>query len=312
MRTLWLALVALGLVACDKPAEETKTQAAAETAVAETSAEPEAAKTVSEAEADTEDEFAVPKPAPATDIEPDYAREQRMIDEIADAILDGDVITLNDGQRDFAGIYMEAESDRKGAVIILHGRGFHADWADTVNPLRVGLPAHGWDTLSLQMPVLEKTAKYYEYVPLFPEAGPRIEAGIKYLREQGVEKIVLLAHSCGAHMAMTWIGDKGDDAIDAYAGLGMGATDYKQPMLEPFPLEKMKVPVLDLYGENEYPAVIRMAPERKAAMEKAGNPLSKQVVLPGADHYFSGIGDPLVESVAAWLDTLDQAPKTQE
>ncbi|MGV6858084.1 MAG: DUF3530 family protein [bacterium] len=308
MKAFSLVLLAAALAACDSTENKAPEEQASK-AVEVSSAIADAP--VEKADA-ADDEFAPPKPAPATDTEPDYAREQRMIDEIADAILDGDVITLNDGKRDFAGIYMEAESDRKGGVIILHGRGFHADWADTVNPLRVGLPAHGWDTLSLQMPVLEKTAKFYEYVPLFKEAGPRIEAGIRYLRKQGVEKVVLLAHSCGAHMAMEWVEDHGDGAIDAYAGLGMGATDYKQPMLKPFPLASMKVPVLDLYGANEYPAVKRMAPERLAAMKMAGNPLSKQEVLPDADHYFSGIVDPLVESVAAWLDTLDQAWKTQQ
>jgi hypothetical protein len=39
-----------------------------------------------------------------------------------------------------------------------------------------------------------------------------------------------------------------DGAIDAYIGIGMRATDYGQPMLEPFPLDGMKVPVLDVYG----------------------------------------------------------------
>lgn len=297
MRHLGLALLALGLVACDKPVAEPEDQATPDT------------QQVAGAEEKKPVEHDTPSGDPSaaaqsTAAKPDYAREQRMIDEISDSILDGDVVTLNDGQRDFAAVHMEAEGDKKGAVIILHGRGFHADWVDTINPLRVGLPTHAWDTLSLQMPVLEKAAKYYDYLPIFPKAGPRIEAGIQYLHDQGIKNIVLLAHSCGAHMAMTWIEEKGDDAIQAYVGLGMGATDYKQPMLTPFPLDKMNVPVLDLYGANEYPAVIRRAPERKAAMEKAGNPLSRQEVLPDADHYFTGINTPLVESVAAWLEKL--------
>ena len=39
-------------------------------------------------------------------------------------------------------------------MIILHGRGYHPDWAEVANPLRVGL-AEGWNTLSLKMPVLD-------------------------------------------------------------------------------------------------------------------------------------------------------------
>jgi len=235
---------------------------------------------------------------------PDLAREKRMADEIVDAILDGEVVMLKDGDHEFMSIDTEPAGDSKGAVIILHGRGYHPDWAETINPLRVGLADAGWRTLSLQMPVLEKSAKYYDYVPLFPAAYSRIEAGIQYLREADESMIVLLAHSCGAHMAMDWIAAKGDAEIDAYIGAGMGATDYKQPMLKPFPLEQMTVPVLDVYGDEEYPAVLRRAPERKAMIEKAGNPKSAQMTVPAANHYFTDKGEVLVETVASWLDTL--------
>ena len=235
---------------------------------------------------------------------PDFDREARLADEIVDAILDGDVQWLAAGGREFLSIYTAAD-DAKLAVVILHGRGFHPDWADTVNPLRVGLVEHGFSTLSLQMPVLEKDATYYDYIPIFRYSHARIEAGISFLRERGQQKIVLLAHSCGVHMAMDWVTLAGDADIDAFIGLGMGATDYQQPMLQVFPLAAMKVPVLDLYGSNEYPAVIGMAPARKAMTEKAANSQSRQVVLADADHYFTDRGDALVAEVASWLDQLN-------
>jgi len=236
--------------------------------------------------------------------EPDYAREARLADEIVDVILDGDPEWLQAGGREFLGIYTEAD-DSRAAVIILHGRGFHPDWADAINPLRVGLVEHGYSTLSLQMPVLQKEARYYDYIPIFHHAHERIEAGIQFLRDSGHDKIVLLAHSCGAHMALDWVRAKQDRDIDAFIGLGMGATDYQQPMHHPFPLDWMHVPILDLYGENEYPAVIRLAPARKEMMEKAGHPKSRQQVLPEADHYFTDQGEALVTAVADWLDKLD-------
>lgn len=235
--------------------------------------------------------------------EPDYEREARLADEIVDVILDGDPVWLASGEREFLSIYTEAD-EPGAAVLILHGRGFHPDWADTINPLRVGLVDRGYSTLSLQMPVLEKDARYYDYVPVFHHAHPRIEAGIQYLRDSGHNQIVLLAHSCGVHMAMDWIRAKNDRSIDAFIGLGMGATDYKQPMHQKFPLDWMHVPILDLYGADEYPAVIRLAPGRKAMMDKAGHAGSRQVVLPDADHYFTDQGDALVEAVADWLDQL--------
>jgi hypothetical protein len=236
--------------------------------------------------------------------DPDFEREARLADEIIDVILDGEPEWLEADGREFLSIYTAAE-DPAVAVLILHGRGFHPDWADTVNPLRVGLVERGYSTLSLQMPVLAKDAKYYDYVPIFHYAHARIEAGIRFLRDNGHRKVVLLAHSCGVHMAMDWIRMDNDRNIDAFIGLGMGATDYQQPMHQAFPLDWIQVPVLDLYGAQEYPAVIRLAPRRKAMIDKAGNARSRQVVLPDANHYFTDQGDPLVSAVADWIDQLE-------
>lgn len=243
------------------------------------------------------------KPAPDANATPDYAREQRLASEISDTIMDGEIISLNDGAQNFMGILTSAEQPR-GAVIILHGRGYHPDWEDVAHPLRIGLATKGWTTLSLQMPVLEKEAKYYDYVPLFANADKRINAGIALLKQQGITNIVLAAHSCGAHMAMNWVETTGGKDIAAYVGLGMGATDYQQELLHPFPLDKLTVPVLDVYGEKDFPQVLSLAPERQALMQKAGNTHSKQMVLPDADHYYKDKGDALTAVVANWLNSL--------
>lgn len=247
--------------------------------------------------------FVVSSHAAETTATPDYAREQRLDSQIRDTIFDGEVIDLNDGNRDFMAIQTDAE-DTRGAVLILHGRGYHADWAEVVQPLRVGLVDEGWATLSIQLPVLEKQAKYYDYVPLFPEANRRIDAAIQHLKEQDISPVVLIAHSCGGHMAMDWVRQNSDADIDAFVGLGLGATDFQQYMAEPFPLDKMTVPVLDLYGEEEFPAVLKMAPERLKMIEAAGHEKSAQVMLPGANHYFHEQGDELTAAVAEWLGTL--------
>ncbi len=233
----------------------------------------------------------------------DLEREKRLAQEVEAGLFTGDAKTLSHPGGKFLAIDTVPQgADQKYGAIILHGRGFHPDWPDVVAPLRIFLPEHGWRTLSIQLPVLEKDAKYYDYVPIFPESYPRIESAISYLRKQGVEKIALIAHSCGVHMAMAWVREKGDSSIDAFIGIGMGATDFQQPMKQPFPLDKIKVPVLDIFGDQEYPAVLRDAPLRLAAIQKAGNPKSKQVRVVGADHYFRNNTAPkLNEEVLAWL-----------
>ena len=246
---------------------------------------------------------------PAQDLE----RERRLASEIVDSIMDGEALTLHagstvkDGARDskFLAIYTASEEmPAHGAAIVLHGRGFHPNWPEVVRPLRTVLPEHGWHTLSLQMPVLEKDAKYYDYVPIFPAAFPRIAAGIAFLREQGISRIVIIAHSCSVHMAMAYIEAFGDGEIAAFVGIGMGATDYGQPMKKPFPLDRMTVPVLDVFGSDDYPAVVRDAPGRAA--DAAGNAHSSQVMVEGADHDFRDKDDELIAVVSAWLESLNR------
>ncbi len=238
----------------------------------------------------------------------DLQREKRLMDQIVDAIMDGDPEMLSANGHEFLSIYTEAD-EPKGAVLILHGRGFHPDWADAINPLRVGLVDSGWNTLSIQLPVLEKTAKFYDYIPVFDEAIPRIDAAIDFLQQQDNKKIIIVAHSCGAHMAMQYIRQKGESRFDALIGIGMGATDYKQPMLQPFPLGTMKKPILDVYGGDDYPAVQRLAGIRAQQMQDEGHELSAQKVVPDANHYFTDMGDPLVEVIAEWLEKLDNFQK---
>jgi pimeloyl-ACP methyl ester carboxylesterase len=66
----------------------------------------------------------------------------------------------------------------------------------------------------------------------------------------------------------------------------------------------MHVPVLDIYGSADYRQVLNMAPERLDAMLKAGNPQSRQIVIPGTDHYFHEHNGELVKAVAEWLGQL--------
>ena len=239
--------------------------------------------------------------APAQDL----ARERRLEAEIVDMIIDGEPVHLDaDGHR-FLALHTESADDgARKAVIVLHGRGFHPDWPDVAAPLRAELPEHGWETLSLQMPVLGKTAAYYDYVPIFAAAFPRIRAGIEFLRERGADPVVLAAHSCSAHMVMEFVRVHGDAEFDGFIGIGMGATDVGQPMAEPFPLAAMSVPILDLFGDEDYPSVPREAPGRLAAILAAGHPRSAQRMVPGADHFFRDVDEELVDAVADWLATL--------
>ena len=238
-------------------------------------------------------------------VRPDYEREQRLIEEAEAGLFDGEIVYFPAGDREVFSLLSQPDDPViDGIAIVLHGRGFHPDWPQVAAPLREGLTDSGIANFSVQMPVLAKDAKYYEYLEIIPESYPRIQGAIDYVRELGYSWIAVVAHSCSVHMTMAWMRQSGDAGINAYVGIGMGATDFGQPMLEPFPLERLSVPVLDLFGSEDYPAVLNAAPDRLAAIKAAGNSQSAQIVIDGADHFFEEYEDELVSAVSDWIRSV--------
>ena len=248
--------------------------------------------------------FALGSPSPlVADTIPDYEREQRIAEQIEPDIFDGEAIWLSANQREFLAIHIPVE-DTPGAVILMHGRDVNPEEQELIGPMRVGLAEQGWTTLALQMPVLEKGKTYYDYVPILKFGHERIQAAINFLKDQGETKVYLAAHSCGAHMTNHWLNAHGDSQIDGYIAMGLGATDAGQDLQAPFPIGNMSVPVLDLYGSEEFPRPLAMLPERKQLLEKNGHPDSAQIALQGSDHYFRDYGDKATKIVAEWLSKL--------
>ena len=231
----------------------------------------------------------------------DLAKEKRWADQVVDAILDGDAVWLNDGTSEFLGIYTEAEENKSRAVIVMHGTGIHPDWQQVVQPLRVGLTEHNWNTLSIQMPILPNEAEYPEYAPLYDEVAPRINAAIKYLQDNGSSNIVLIGHSQGAAMTAYYLSTSRQD-VNGFVAIGMASFADDPRMNSIKALEKINVPVLDLYGDEDLENILDSSGARADSARKAGNKNYTQVKLSGANHFFDGKEDELVESVAGWLD----------
>ena len=234
----------------------------------------------------------------------DLAKEKRWADQVVDAIIDGDAVWLNDGSSDFLGIFTDAGEDKGRAVIVMHGTGIHPDWTQVVQPLRVGLTEHSWSTLSIQMPILPNEAEYPEYAPLYDEVGPRIDAAIKYLKNSGAGTIVLIGHSQGSAMTAYYLSTSKQD-VNGFVAIGMGAF-ADDPRIDSIKaLEKIQLPVLDLYGSDDLENIMASAESRAAAAKKAGNKDYTQKKITG-NHFFDGEEDALVETVAEWLETISK------
>jgi len=233
----------------------------------------------------------------------DLAKEKRWSDQVVEAIMDGDAVWLNDGKSDFLGIYTEADEDKGRSVIVMHGTGIHPDWQQVIQPLRVGLIEHNWNTLSIQMPVLHNEAEYPEYAPLYDEVAPRIDAAIKHLKNNGAKDIVLIGHSQGASMTAYYLSTN-KPAINGFVAIGMGAFAKDARMNSIKSLEKIKVPVLDLYGDDDLERIMSTIENRAASAKKAGNKNYTQVEIAGSNHFFDGKEDELIKAVAEWLDKV--------
>lgn len=220
----------------------------------------------------------------------DYAREKKWADEITPGIVVGDPMYLDGraGHR-FLTIYTEAANARAGLVIV-HGIGVHPDWG-LIGMLRSALADHGYTTLSVQMPVLAGEAKPDEYLSTLAEAGERLKVAADFLRAKGYTRIALVSHSMGSRMTYHYLTHHPTRPVNAWVCIGWGDDgDFSQ----------LKLAVLDLYGENDLPAVLKGAKRRAVSIDNSQR--SQQIMAPQADHFFNNQGANLLRYVKDFLD----------
>lgn len=234
----------------------------------------------------------------------DQAKEKRWAEQISDSLMEGETCKLDAGGTPFMGIYTEASEGFTGrAVIIAHGMGVHPDWAEVIYPLRAGLAEHGWATLSIQMPVLPNDATLKDYIPLFDEVTPRIDAAIDMLRKRGNKTIVLIGHSLGATMSAWYIANQKKPPVKGLVLVSIGSSAIDEKTNSLLSLQKIKLPILDIYGSRDLDSVLATPDARRKATRQARNRYYRQIQVEGADHFFTGMQDTLVRRVYGWLKT---------
>lgn len=234
----------------------------------------------------------------------DQQKEKRWAEQISDSLVDGETCELKAGDTPFMGIFTEASDGFTGrAVILAHGMGAHPDWADVIYPLRSGLANHGWTTLSIQMPVLPNSASLQDYVPLFDEVTPRIDAAAAMLRKRGYRTIVLIGHSLGATMSAWYVANKKKPPVLGLVLVSPDSSTIDEKTNTLLSLAKIKLPVLDIYGSRDLDTLLATPEARRKAARSAGNRLYRQTEIEGADHFFTGMQDALVRRVYGWLKT---------
>jgi pimeloyl-ACP methyl ester carboxylesterase len=195
------------------------------------------------------------------------------------------------------GEYLDGR-DSKIAVILAHGQGLTPD-GNVVGPLRRSLHSElGIHTLSLSMPTLpgaRSLEQFEEYASTFPDAYGRIQAAISFLsKEKGATRIYLMGHSMGGRMASAFLANNPEAPVVGFIGVGLLAGG-KEPLNTNLNLRKVKVPVVDIYAENDRDA--RAAEFRRPLVSERFT----QVPVPGATHDYRGHERFVAEAVIGWI-----------
>lgn len=224
----------------------------------------------------------------------DYVREKRWADEITPGLIVGEPIYISQSNaHEFLGLYAEADG-AKTAVIVVHGMSLHPDWG-IISTLRQQLFDGGYATLAIQMPVLAADAEANDYPAVFPEAVERLSLAAAFLKQKDYERIVIVSHSNGSLMSRLYMINNPVE-IDSWVALSL--TREKT-------FEGVKVPVLDLYAENDLPHVLSATAQRKASLRY--NMSSKQIMIANTDHFYNGHENEMVKVVKKFLDDLEAA-----
>lgn len=232
----------------------------------------------------------------------DQAKEKRWQEQILPSLLVGDEVQLKANGVEFLGLYAESVTNKtQGGILLVHGIGLHPAWPDVIDPLRIHLPEYGWATLSIQMPVLPNEAESADYPPLMDESIERIKSGVAYLKQKGIQNIVIIAHSLGTAMSGYYLSEKPDPAVRGYIGISMGYFPFDKRFDVVSTLASIKIPVLDLFGAQDFNENVRDAVRRKQAARKAKNSNYQQWKIEGANHFFTSADDVLIKRVRGWL-----------
>ena len=181
-----------------------------------------------------------------------------------------------------------------------------------IAPLRRELPKRGWSTLAVQLPSSGETKE--GDIALLDQTPERIKAAIAFLRTKDITRIVLIGHGQGATLGATFLANDPQSGIGALIGIGMSAEKAPEPRLQLITaLEKIPLPILDIYGSRDEDSSRTSTERRNAAVSArattpgitAKRPASalpyRQIEIPGTDHFFTASDNILTKRITGWL-----------
>ncbi len=229
-------------------------------------------------------------------------QEQRISEQLQTPSLVGEALWLDAGDVRFLAIQKKTDANRRlGGAILLHDLGAHADGQALIGPLRLALARRGWDTLSLQLPRPLEPLNADSRAEALALGVQRVQAAVDYFTIQRTTPLVLVGHGLGAETALAWLNERQGREVSALVAIGLAVVQEgeEDPVIQA--ITKLQRPLLDLYGDQDQPAVVATAQARRGAAMRARHPDYRQDRVTGADHQFNGLLESLQQRVASWL-----------
>lgn len=238
-----------------------------------------------------------------TSVANDEKREAEMATDIQKTLNMGHAVWLEAESKKFLGLRTDtAKNPRFGMVILLHDTGGHPNQQAVIKNLRAFFPEHHWATLSIQLPVREATAPVQDYYSLFPEAKNRLLAAIQFAKSEKAENIAVVGYGLGGLMAAYTLAEKKIDEVSALVTISLPVPETNEITAQSLQfIPKISQPMLDIYGEEDMPDVVRSARDRAVAGKI--NPYYRQVKVDHEGHFFLHDDGVLVKRIYSWLNS---------
>ena len=216
----------------------------------------------------------------------------------------GEPVELAAGGDAFVAIHRAQHGARpRGGIVLLHRARGSADDAAVIRPLRLGLAAAGWDTLSLQLPLARRDEGDAERTARQAAIARRLAAGLAWLKDRQPDRQVVIAQGDSAAAALKF-------AAQAPAALGALVLVSSPPAGEAAGEQaaRVAIPLLDVIAQRDVAAVLDGAATRDAAARAAGKSDYRQVAIADGVAGFAATEDLLVSTVRAWLAANTDGP----
>jgi hypothetical protein len=194
----------------------------------------------------------------------------------------------------FTAYYRETpRGERRGAILLLHGRRSGPDSEGPIRSLRLSLPERGWATLSLALSEMDAVPEAW-----LAETDARLAAGVAWVKGKNAGRIVVLGQDTGALAVLNYLRGKQDPAIQA--GVLVETSSLSAIPGLPFGFNELSgiaLPVLDLARRTEEEGMMRKTAFR-------ANPGYRQILIQDADAEWRDSLEFLGNRIHAWLANL--------